>query len=324
MLTLVAGGAGFLGSHLVDALVARDDEVIIVDDLSSGSLGNIDNALRSGRASFVYLDIAQPLRQIREPIIRAARDGQISQIYHFASPASPDDCEARPWETLCANAIGTMALIDLAIEQRSRLIYASTSEIYGDPLVHPQPETYFGNVDPIGPRACYNEGKRFGEAAISVAIARRGLDAKIVRFFNCYGPRMSHASGRLISALSEAVLAGLPFPIHGDGRQTRSMTYVGDAIRLLLIVANTPRSELAPVNIGSDEERTVLEIAQAFARVAGAPFAIKTLPPRPAEPQRRRPDLTRARSLGYVPQTTLDEGLASTIAWMRESVGAYV
>jgi UDP-glucuronate decarboxylase len=295
MLSLVTGGAGFLGSHLVDALIARGDEVIIIDNLSSGSLGNVDNALRGGRATFVYLDVAQPLCEIREPIVKAAEFKSIHQIFHLASLASPEAYGARPWETLCVNAIGTMALIDLALEQHSRLIFASTSEIYGDPLVHPQPESYFGNVDPIGPRACYDEGKRFGEAAVSVAVARRGLDARIVRFFNCYGPRMSNADGRLIAALSEAVLTDVPLPIHGDGRQTRSMTYVDDAIRLLLIVAGTPQSGLAPVNIGSDEERTVLDIAETFARVAGVPFHVEYVAPRPGDPQRRRPDITRAR-----------------------------
>jgi UDP-glucuronate decarboxylase len=324
MLNVVTGGAGFLGSHLVDALIARGDEVIIVDNLSSGSLGNIDDALRSGRAAFVYLDVAKPVYEIREPILKAVRFNQIDRVFHLASPASPEAYGAHPWETLCVNAVGTMALIDLAVEQRSRLIYASTSEIYGDPLVHPQPESYFGNVDPIGPRACYDEGKRFGEAALSVAVGRRGLDARIVRFFNCYGPRMSNADGRLIAALSEAVAESRPFPIHGDGYQTRSMTFVDDAIRLLLIVAGTPQAELAPVNIGSDEERTVLEIAQIFARVAGVPFVFEHVSERPGDPRRRRPDLTRARSLGYTPQTSLDDGLAKTIAWLRENAGAYV
>jgi nucleoside-diphosphate-sugar epimerase len=324
VLSLVSGGAGFLGSHLVDTLLARGDDVIIVDNLSTGSLRNVDDALRSGRATFVYLDVAQPLCEIREPIVKAACSNRIGRIFHLASPASPEAYAARPWETLRVNAIGTMALIDLALEQHSRLIYASTSEIYGDPLVHPQPESYFGNVNPIGPRACYDEGKRFGEAALSVAVARRGLDARIVRFFNCYGPRMSNADGRLITALSEAVSADLPLPIHGDGRQTRSMTFVDDAIRLLLIVTETAQAELAPVNIGSDEERTVLDIAQCFAHIAGVPFRVEHVMPRPGDPQRRRPDLNRARSLGYVPQTTLHEGLAKTIAWFRDGTGVYV
>jgi UDP-glucuronate decarboxylase len=324
MLSLVTGGAGFLGSQLVDALISRGDEVVIVDNLSSGSLRNIDDALRGGRATFVYLDAAQPLAEIRAPIVKAARFNPIGQMFHLASPASPDAYGARPWETLCVNAVGTMALIELALEQRSRLIYASTSGIYGDPLVHPQPESYFGNVDPIGPRACYDEGKRFGEAAISVAVARNGLDARIVRFFNCYGPRMSNADGRLIAGLSDAAFANLPLPIHGSGRQTRSMTFVDDAIRMLLIVTGAPQSELTPVNIGSDEERSVLDIAETFARVAGVPFAVEHMAARPGDPQRRRPDLTRVRSMGYSSETTLVDGLAKTVAWLRDSAGAYV
>ena len=323
MLTLVTGGAGFLGSHLVDALIAQGDDVIIADNLCTGSLGNIDDALRSGHATFVYLDVAQPLGEIRDSLIKAAQFKPINRIFHLASPASPTAYDARPWETLCVNGLGTMSLIDFAIEQRARFIFASTSEIYGDPLVHPQPESYFGNVDPIGPRACYDEGKRFGEAAVSVAVARRGLDGRIVRFFNCYGPRMSAADGRLIAALAEATLSGSPLPIQGKGLQTRSMTFVHDAIRLLLIVASASQTELAPVNIGSDEERTVLDIAETFARVAGAPFVVEHVAARPGDPQRRRPDLSRARSMGYTPLTPLADGLGTTIAWFRDTAGAF-
>ena len=323
MLTLVTGGAGFLGSHLVDALIAQGDDVIIADNLCTGSLGNIDDALRSGRATFVYINVAQPLGEIRDSLIRAAQFKTINRIFHLASPASPTAYDARPWETLCVNGLGTMSLIDFAIEQRARFIFASTSEIYGDPLVHPQPESYFGNVDPIGPRACYDEGKRFGEAAVSVAVARRGLDGRIVRFFNCYGPRMSAADGRLIAALAEATLSGSPLPIQGKGLQTRSMTFVHDAIRLLLIVASASQTELAPVNIGSDEERTVLDIAETFARVAGAPFVVEHVAARPGDPQRRRPDLSRARSMGYTPLTPLADGLGTTIAWFRDTAGAF-
>lgn len=323
MLSLVTGGAGFLGSHLVDALIAQGDEVIIADNLCTGSLRNIDDALRGGRATFVYLDLARPLSELQEPIVEAARFKPIGRIFHLASPASPDAYSAYPWETLCVNGLGTMSLIEIAIEQGARFIYASTSEVYGDPLVHPQPESYYGNVDPIGPRACYDEGKRFGEAALSVAFAKRGLDGRIVRFFNCYGPRMSKGDGRLIAALAEASEAGRPLPIHGDGQQTRSMTFVDDAIRLLLLVSNSPQAKLAPVNIGSDEEHSVLEIAETFARVAGVPFVVEHTAARPGDPQRRRPELTRARSLGYTPRTSLSEGLTKTIAWLRDSAVAY-
>ena len=199
------------------------------------------------------------------------------------------------------------------------MLYASTSEVYGDPLVHPQPETYFGNVDPIGPRSCYDEGKRFGEAAMAAASRVRGLDARLVRFFNCYGPGMSEADGRLIPALVDAVLEHKPFPIHGTGRQTRSMTYVDDAIALLRIVMETPQPVLAPVNVGNDVEASVEEIARTLAAVAGVEYNPVYLPAREQDPQRRKPDLARAKSLGWTPSTSLRDGLRATYRWFQEA-----
>ncbi len=324
MSTIVTGGAGFLGSHLVDSLIRDGRRVVIVDNLSTGSLRNIETAISSGSASFVYLDVATTAASLRESLLPAIGDEALDAIYHLASPASPDAYGNHPWETLAVNGLGTMSLVEFALEHRARFIYSSTSEIYGDPLVHPQPEDYFGNVDPIGPRACYDEGKRFGEAAVSVAVASRGLDGRLVRFFNCYGPRMSAADGRLIAALGEAAFANKPFPIHGTGLQTRSMTYVDDAVRLLRLVAETQFDSLQPINIGSDHERTVLEVAEVFARVAGVPFEVEHLDARPGDPQRRRPDITRARALGYSPATTLEAGLETTIAWLRSSAVEYV
>jgi nucleoside-diphosphate-sugar epimerase len=211
-----------------------------------------------------------------------------------------------------------MALIDLALAVDARFLYASTSEIYGDPLVHPQPESYFGNVDPIGPRSCYDEGKRFGEAAVAAGVRARGLDGRIVRFFNCYGPAMDEADGRLIPELFGAAEAGKPLPIHGTGKQTRSMTYVGDAIAMLRAAMERRTEEFQPINIGSDEELTVEEIARSVADVAGVPFAPVYLPARESDPQRRRPDLTLARSYGMPPQTSLRDGLRATYRWLRE------
>jgi dTDP-glucose 4,6-dehydratase/UDP-glucuronate decarboxylase len=211
-----------------------------------------------------------------------------------------------------------MSLIELALEHRARFVFASTSEIYGDPLVHPQSESYFGNVDPIGPRSCYDEGKRFGEAAVAAAVGSRGLDARIVRFFNCYGPRMQHGDGRLVPALIDAALAGKPLPIQGSGRQTRSLTFVSDALELLLLVTQSDQEKLQPINIGNDDERSVEEIARAFAKVAGVPFEAEHRAARPADPQRRRPDMTLARSLGWSPATDLESGLAKTLAWFSD------
>ena len=315
--SLITGGAGFLGSHLADRLIGVGHEVVILDNLSSGSVTNIGPAISSGKASFIFGDCAQGADALREHL-RAANVPRLDRIFHLASPASPEAYGNHPWETLLVNSVGTMSLIELALEHRARFVYASTSEIYGDPLVHPQPESYFGNVDPIGPRSCYDEGKRFGEAAVSAAVAARGLDARIVRFFNCYGPRMQRGDGRLVPALIDAALAGRPLPIQGTGRQTRSMTFVGDALELLLLVTQSMQEMLQPVNIGNDDERSVEEIARAFSKVAGVPFEPEYVAARPADPQRRRPDMTLARSLGWSPATDLETGLAQTFAWFSD------
>ncbi|MEO6990866.1 MAG: NAD-dependent epimerase/dehydratase family protein [Candidatus Baltobacteraceae bacterium] len=311
---VVTGGAGFVGSHLVDALIERGARVLILDNLSTGRLANVEDALATGFARFVEADVACDAGSLRAAIDGAGARG-VGRIWHLASPASPEAYGANPWETLAVNAVGTMSLVELALERGARFIFSSTSEIYGDPLVHPQPESYFGNVDPIGPRACYDEGKRFAEAAISVAVRARGLDAKVVRFFNCYGPRMESGDGRLIPALVDAALAGRRLPIQGTGRQTRSMTYIDDAIDLLLTVADSPVGDLRPVNVGNDDERSVEDIARVFASVADVPYDPEYLPPREGDPQRRRPELTRARALGWAPSTPLERGLRLTYEW---------
>jgi nucleoside-diphosphate-sugar epimerase len=324
VLSLVTGGAGFLGSHLVDALLAKGENVVIVDNMSTGSLRNIDPALRTGRATFLYLDVGKPLSEIREAFIKAARSKRFNQIFHLASPPRLGAPERSPWEALSANAVGTMALIDFAIEQRARLIYASSSEIYGSPTAFPIAESHVGNVDPIGPSACYDEGKRFGEAALSVAVERRGLDARIVRFFDCYGPRMGNSRARFVSDLADAVVTGRPLPIRGDGRQKRSLMFVADAIRVVLLVAEAPLLGLAPVNVGSEQEWTAFEIAEISARVAGIPFVVECVDAQPEDFGRRLPDISRAISLGFTPQTTLDAGLEETFDYVRDSGGIYV
>ena len=211
----------------------------------------------------------------------------------------------------------------MALDHGSRFLFASTSEIYGDPLVHPQPESYFGNVDPIGPRSCYDEGKRFGEAAVAAAVRARNLDGRIVRLFNCYGPYMSEGDGRLIPALIEAARARRPFPIHGTGKQTRSMTYVSDAVDLVRRVMEGKPAMLAPVNVGNDDERSVEEIARTLARVAGVEYSADYLPSREQDPQRRRPDITLARTLGWSPSTSLEDGLFATYRWFSEQLFAF-
>lgn len=317
MLSLVTGGAGFLGSHLVNALIDNGDRVIIIDNLSTGHVRNLEHALSSGRGTFVYADVAVPREPLSEVVSTAAK-GKVDRIYHLASPASPEAYGADPWGTLAVNGLGTMSLIEVALQHRARFLLASTSEIYGDPLVHPQPENYFGNVDPIGPRSQYDEGKRFGEAAVAAAVRARGLDGRIVRLFNCYGPGMAEGDGRLIPALIEALQTGSRLPIHGTGRQTRSMTYVSDAVALVRIVMEQEQSRLRPVNIGSDDERTIEDIARTLAAIANVDYNPMQVAAREQDPQRRRPDLTLARSLGWSPSTSLEDGLRATYRWFRE------
>jgi nucleoside-diphosphate-sugar epimerase len=318
MLNLVTGGAGFLGSHLANALVDDGDDVIIIDNLSSGHVRNLEHAVSSGRATFIYGDVAVPLERFESVVRDALRGRSIDRVWHLASPASPDAYGAHPWETLAVNGLATMSLIDFALQHRARFLYTSTSEIYGDPLVHPQPESYFGNVDPIGPRSCYDEGKRFGEAAVATAVRARGLDGRLVRFFNCYGPMMEVGDGRLIPALVDAILNKRPLPIQGTGKQTRSMTFVDDAIALLRLVMDRPQVTLQPINIGNDDERSVEEIARTLASVTGATFDPVYETAREGDPQRRKPDLTLARSYGWAPSTSLEEGLRITWRWFTE------
>ncbi len=309
---VVTGAAGFLGSHLVDRLVAEGHHVIAVDNLLTGKLANLDAAIAGGRVTFIFADVSDAAavqRLIGESV------ETIDEIYHLASPASPEAYGAFPWQTLRVNSIGTMAMLDLAAESGARLLYASTSEIYGDPLEHPQRETYFGNVNSIGPRACYDEGKRFGEAAVSVAREARGIDARLVRIFNCYGPRMDVADGRLIPALFSAAAAHEPFPLHGDATQTRSLTYVDDLVTGLICVLRAPMPKFTPVNLGAEDERSVSEIARVVARIAGVPFEITALEGRPEDPKRRKPVIDVARSFGWSPVTSLEAGLRHTYAW---------
>ncbi len=321
--SIVTGGAGFLGSHLVDALVKRGEAVVVLDNLTTGRLANLERAISSGRVAFVYTDVAADTASLRAVLTSSDVRGAAT-IYHLASPASPNACGARPWQTLAVNALGTMSLIEIALDYGARLVFASTCEVYEDPLVYAQPEDYFHNTDPMGPRSCYREAKRFGEAVVTAAVRNFGLDACIVRFFNCYGPRMQRGDGRLVPALLDAVLQRRPLPIQGNGQQTRSMTYVDDAIKLLLLVAASSQPTLAPVNVGSDDERSVLEIARSLCATLGVEYATEFTSGRPADPQRRRPDLTRARSYGWTPKVPLEQGLRATYDWFAQESSMFV
>ena len=309
---VVTGAAGFVGSHLVDRLVGEGAHVVAIDNLLTGKLANLEDAIACGRCTYIFADVSDGPAVQR--LVYEAVD-HVEEIYHLASPASPEAYGAFPWQTLCVNSLGTMAMLDLAAQTGTRMLFTSTSEIYGDPLEHPQRETYFGNVNPIGPRACYDEGKRFGEAAISVARATRGIDARLVRIFNCYGPRMDCADGRLIPALFTAAASGLPFPLHGDGTQTRSLTYVDDLIDGLICVLRAKMPVFTPVNLGAEDERTVTDIARAVAAIAGVPFDVIALEGRPEDPKRRKPVIDVARSLGWQPSTSLEAGLRRTYDW---------
>jgi nucleoside-diphosphate-sugar epimerase len=305
---LVAGGAGFVGSHLVELLVARGDEVVVLDNLLTGSATNLEH-LPGDRVTLV--------RGAAED----APDGEFDRVYHLASPASPEAYSLYQVATLMANSAGTRRLLDVAERARARFLLASTSEVYGDPLVHPQPETYWGNVDPIGPRSMYDEGKRFAEALATAFVRERRADARIVRIFNAYGPRMQLNDGRMPSSFIAAALRSETLQVHGDGSQTRSLCYVGDTASGLFAAMEHGRAGEV-YNIGRPDEMSVLEFAREVIRVAGTEARIEMVPPRPQDIARRRPDISKAeRQLGWHPAIPLAAGLRTTIQWYRKILG---
>ena len=309
MKVLVAGGAGSVGSHTCRALLAEGHEVVCVDNLVTGARENI--AELEGRPDFTFVeaDVA------KTPWL------DVDVILHLASPASPLDFERMPIETMAANSLGTWRLLELAAETGARLTFASTSEVYGDPLVHPQAETYWGNVDPIGPRSCYDESKRFGEALLMSMRRSRGVRANIVRFFNTYGPRMRRDDGRAIPELVTAALEGRPLTVHGDGTQTRSFCYVSDLVGGLLLVALDPILDGEVFNIGNPAEVTIRELAERIRTLAGSDSPIHFTDRRPGDPERRRPDIAKIRDrYGWEPTIGLDDGLAETIATLRDGI----
>ena len=306
MRTLVAGGAGFIGSHVCEALLEAGHEVVCLDNLSSGQLRNIQPLIDNPRFEFIEGDVIEP------PSL------QVDLILHLASPASPVHYRANPLETMLANSCGSLRLLELATEVNARVVFASTSEVYGDPLEHPQRESYWGNVNPIGERACYDESKRFGEA-LALEFARRGLSVAIVRIFNTYGPRMARQDGRVIPAFIEAGLDGRPFPIQGSGNQTRSFCFVSDLVEGLLKVALSSIPTGSLFNIGNPDEITVLELSERVSRLLGVTPSFDFLPPLPDHPMRRSPDISRIESaLGWRPHTRLDEGLQLTVGHFQQ------
>ena len=302
---LVTGGAGFLGSHLCDELLARGHRVICVDNLETGSLRNIAH-IRGDNFLHINCDIIKPY----------FIDEEVDFVYHLASPASPIDYLRLPLHTLKTGAYGTHQTLGLAKAKRARFLIASTSEVYGDPEVHPQPEEYWGNVNPIGPRGVYDEAKRYAEALTMAYHRQQGVDTAIARIFNTYGPRMRPHDGRAVPTFLRQALAGQPLTVFGDGSQTRSFCYVKDLIRGLISLAESGHHD--PVNIGNPKELTLLELANRVIELSGSSSEVifEELPT--DDPKVRQPDITRAiELLGWEPKVELDEGLRITIEEMR-------
>jgi dTDP-glucose 4,6-dehydratase len=310
--SVVTGGAGFLGSHLCERLLAEGHRVICVDNLETGSLENIAH-IRDGSFTFRNHDVIEPIEI----------EGEVDFVFHLAALASPVDYMRMPLASLKVGSYGTHNALGLAKWKRARFLISSTSEVYGDPQVHPQPETYWGNVNPIGPRGVYDEAKRYAEALTMTYHHQQGVDTCIARIFNTYGPRMRRNDGRASVNFIHQALEGKPLTVYGDGSQTRSLCYVDDLIRGLYLLASS--GEHLPVNLGNpDHEVTMLELAQTVIRVTGSPSEVvfEALPT--DDPQIRRPDITRARQvLGWAPEIDLEEGLRRWLAAMgRESVPA--
>ncbi len=312
MRALVTGCAGFLGSHLAERLLSEGFEVIGMDNFITGQRENLETL--KGAFSFIEHDVSEEIR-IEKPIDR---------IYHLASPASPIDYQELPIQTLKVGALGTHKVLGVAKSKGARVLLASTSEVYGDPLVSPQREDYWGNVNPIGPRGVYDEAKRFAEAIVMAYHRVHGVETRIARIFNTYGPRMRLRDGRVVPAFIGQILEGKPLTIFGDGLQTRSFCYVSDLIDGLfrLMELDCGRTIVGPVNIGNPDEKTLLEFAEAIQKAAGVALPLEFRPLPEDDPKVRRPDITKARSLlGWEPRVTLSEGLARTVAWYRQRQG---
>jgi len=305
---LVTGGAGFLGSHLCDFLLSKGHEVIAMDNLITGSIDNIAH-IQSEKFSFIKHDVTNYI-YIKGPL---------DYILHFASPASPRDYLEFPIQTLKVGSLGTHKALGLALQKKATFLLASTSEVYGDPKIHPQPETYWGNVNPVGPRGVYDEAKRFAEALVMAYNRFHGVDTRIVRIFNTYGPRMRPEDGRAIPTMVPQALRGEPLTVFGDGSQTRSFCYVSDLVegiyRLLMSDVHDP------VNIGNPDERSILDLAENIIRLTGSKSKIefKDLPVN--DPKVRQPDLSRAKKyLKWQPQVEFEEGLGKTIEWFKDRI----
>ena len=305
---VVLGGAGFLGSHLCDALLRRGDEVVAVDNFCTGSRNNVKHLASTKGFSLVDADICSEI-----PV-----SGKVDLIFNFASPASPKQYLKMPIETLRVGSIGTENAIKLALQNNARLIMASTSEVYGDPLVNPQSETYFGNVNPLGLRSCYDEAKRFSEALLMAHHRTSKLNLGIVRIFNTYGPRLDPDDGRVVSTIITQAIVNHDLTIHGDGSQTRSFCYVDDLIRGIIALADS--SEVGPINLGNNSEMTVSKLAEIVIKICGSKSKVVFTQAMEDDPQQRCPDLAQAKDkLGWEPQVPVEDGLKKTIEWFKQN-----
>lgn len=308
---LVTGGAGFIGSHLVDRLVGYGSIVVVVDNLITGSRNNLTQALSSDLCQLIEADVSETVESYLDK-------QKFDAIFHLASPASPKDFNSIPEEIYRVNSYGTDNLARFANDVKARFLFASTSEAYGDPLVHPQPETYFGNVNPIGPRACYDESKRFGEMVVANFIRRHDLDGRIVRIFNTYGPRMQTNDGRVIPNFISQALENSPITIHGDGSQTRSFCYVDELVEYILRAMSNDDMKGELINIGNPDEHTIGQIGEIIKSLtqSSSEFEYKPLPQ--DDPTRRKPDMEKAkRLLGELDYTSIEDGLKKTIDYFR-------
>ena len=308
---LVTGGAGFIGSHLCERLIEGGDEVICLDNFFTGSRDNIKHLFRNYRFELVRHDLVNPILL------------EVDQIYNLACPASPVHYQYNPVKTVKTNVMGTLNMLGLAKRVKARILQASTSEVYGDPTVHPQPESYWGNVNCIGLRSCYDEGKRLAETLMLDYHRQNDVDIRIARIFNTYGPRMALDDGRVISNFIVQALRGEQLTVYGDGSQTRSFCYVSDLVEGLMLLMEKDEF-IGPVNLGNPHEMTMLELAETIIKITGSQGDIEYRPLPPDDPVKRRPDITLARTrLGWRPKVPFDEGLSLTIDYFRQRLAAH-
>jgi UDP-glucuronate decarboxylase len=306
---LVTGGAGVIGSHLIDALLDRGETVFCLDTYETGDRGNLSHHADNPRLTLLERDVTDP------PHL------DVDQIYNLACPASPPQYKRDPIRTLRTSVLGAMAMLDLAHRTHARILQASTSEVYGDPFVHPQPESYNGNVNPIGPRACYDEGKRCAETLFFDYRRIHGVSIKVARIFNTYGPRMQSDDGRVVTNFIIQALRGTPLTIYGDGLQTRSLCYVADTVDGLIRLMESPDDVTGPVNLGNPTELTMLELAEKIIGLTGSSSPVLHLPLPEDDPRQRRPDISLARDvLGWAPNVALQDGLRATILHLRQKL----